>query len=218
MKVNDMKARLLNLEETFKKHESELTELDRAIGDGDHGVNMVRGFSSLKDKLDDSSMQSLFKSTGMALMSNVGGASGPLYGFSFVKMSAVTKDDMDNQDFITLIQAFAEAVESRGKVTLNEKTMYDVVARAAGGLPDGSIGTSFDIIQEVLTKLEDDALCFYDIGSSEMNVDMAIEMYEGNHRVLKVDAPIVEGSFIAAVKLSIGGSIDDALAEIKQSF
>lgn len=53
MKVNDMKARLLNLEETFKKHESELTELDRAIGDGDHGVNMVRGFSSLKDKLDD---------------------------------------------------------------------------------------------------------------------------------------------------------------------
>ncbi|HCQ3348781.1 TPA: DAK2 domain-containing protein, partial [Staphylococcus aureus] len=55
MKVNDMKARLLNLEETFKKHESELTELDRAIGDGDHGVNMVRGFSSLKDKLDDSS-------------------------------------------------------------------------------------------------------------------------------------------------------------------
>lgn len=46
-------------------------------------------------------------------------------------MSAVTKDDMDNQDFITLIQAFAEAVESRGKVTLNEKTMYDVVARAA---------------------------------------------------------------------------------------
>lgn len=49
-----------------------------------------------------------------------------------------------------------------------------------------------------------------------MNVDMAIEMC--NHRVLKVDAPIVEGSFIAAVKLSIGGSIDDALAEIKQSF
>ncbi len=131
MKVNDMKARLLNLEETFKKHESELTELDRAIGDGDHGVNMVRGFGRSKDKLDDSSMQSLFKSTGMALMSNVGGASGPLSGFSFVKMSAVTKDDMDNQDFITLIQAFANEVESRGKVTLNEKTMYDVVARAA---------------------------------------------------------------------------------------
>ncbi|HCZ4168688.1 TPA: PTS-dependent dihydroxyacetone kinase phosphotransferase subunit DhaM [Staphylococcus aureus] len=104
-----------------------------------------------------------------------------------------------------------------GTKSLLKQMAGDVDIIPIGGLPDGSIGTSFDIIQEVLTKLEDDALCFYDIGSSEMNVDMAIEMYDGNHRVLKVDAP-VEGSFIAAVKLSIGGSIDDALAEIKQSF
>ncbi|HDJ2942220.1 TPA: PTS-dependent dihydroxyacetone kinase phosphotransferase subunit DhaM [Staphylococcus aureus] len=105
-----------------------------------------------------------------------------------------------------------------GTKSLLKQMAGDVDIIPIGGLPDGSIGTSFDIIQEVLTKLEDDALCFYDIGSSEMNVDMAIEMYDGNHRVLKVDVPIVEGSFIAAVKLSIGGSIDDALAEIKQSF
>ncbi|HFQ1901164.1 PTS-dependent dihydroxyacetone kinase phosphotransferase subunit DhaM [Staphylococcus aureus] len=105
-----------------------------------------------------------------------------------------------------------------GTKSLLKQMAGDVDIIPIGGLPDGSIGTSFDIIQEVLTKLEDDALCFYDIGSSEMNVDMAIEMYDGNHRVLKVDALIVEGSFIAAVKLSIGGSIDDALAEIKQSF
>lgn len=105
-----------------------------------------------------------------------------------------------------------------GTKSLLKQMAGDVDIIPIGGLPDGSIGTSFDIIQEVLTKLEDDALCFYDIGSSEMNVDMAIEMYDGNHRVLKVDAPIVEVSFIAAVKLSIGGSIDDALAEIKQSF
>lgn len=105
-----------------------------------------------------------------------------------------------------------------GTKSLLKQMAGDVDIIPIGGLPDGSIGTSFDIIQEVLTKLEDDALCFYDIGSSEMNVDMAIEMYDGNHRVLKVAAPIVEGSFIAAVKLSIGGSIDDALAEIKQSF
>lgn len=105
-----------------------------------------------------------------------------------------------------------------GTKSLLKQMAGDVDIIPIGGLPDGSIGTSFDIIQEVLTKLEDDALCFYDIGSSEMNVDMAIEMYDGNYRVLKVDAPIVEGSFIVAVKLSIGGSIDDALAEIKQSF
>lgn len=107
---------------------------------------------------------------------------------------------------------------ANGTKSLLKQMAGDVDIIPIGGLPDGSIGTSFDIIQEALTKLDDDALCFYDIGSSEMNVDMAIEMYEGNHRVLKVDAPIVEGSFITAVKLSIGGSIDDALAEIKQSF
>ena len=115
---------------------------------------MVRGFSSLKDKLDDSSMQSLFKSTGMALMSNVGVHQDLLYGFSFVKMSAVTKDDMDNQDFITLIQAFAEAVESRGKVTLNEKTMYDVVARAAEKLENGETLT-FNDLQQLADNTKD---------------------------------------------------------------
>ncbi len=78
-----------------------------------------------------------------------------------------------------------------GTKSLLKQMAGDVDIIPIGGLPDGSIGTSFDIIQEVLTKLEDDALCFYDIGSSEMNVDMAIEMYDGNHRVLKVDAPIV---------------------------
>lgn len=62
-----------------------------------------------------------------------------------------------------------------GTKSLLKQMAGDVDIIPIGGLPDGSIGTSFDIIQEVLTKLEDDALCFYDIGSSEMNVDMAIE-------------------------------------------
>jgi len=78
MNVQDMKTRLLSLVETFKEKESELTDLDRAIGDGDHGVNMVRGFEALEQGLDDTDMKSLFKSTGMTLMSKVGGASGPL--------------------------------------------------------------------------------------------------------------------------------------------
>ncbi|MBE5663956.1 dihydroxyacetone kinase subunit L [Staphylococcus sp. SS60] len=154
MNVNDMKARLLQLEETFKTHESELTELDRAIGDGDHGVNMVRGFSSVKDKLDDSSMQALLKSTGMALMSNVGGASGPLYGFSFVKMASVAKDDMNRQDIITLIKTFAEAISARGKVTLNEKTMYDVVARVAEKLENGET-LSLNQLQQLADNTKD---------------------------------------------------------------
>ena len=96
MNVEQMKTQLLSLVDTFQNKESELTDLDRSIGDGDHGVNMERGFSHLKDNIDDKDMASLFKSTGMTLMSNIGGASGPLYGFSFVKMSNVVNDEIDN--------------------------------------------------------------------------------------------------------------------------
>lgn len=137
MDIQKMKQQLLDLETTFKEQEDALTELDRAIGDGDHGVNMLRGFESLKDKLDDSSMQSVFKSTGMCLMSNIGGASGPLYGFSFVKMAEVVKDDIDHNNLVELLETFTEAIAKRGKVELNEKTMYDVVARANEAVKKG---------------------------------------------------------------------------------
>lgn len=129
MDINTTKQHLLELENTFKEQEDTLTELDRAIGDGDHGVNMLRGFENLKDKVDDSSMKNLFKSTGMTLMSNIGGASGPLYGFSFVKMAEVFSDDIDHDNLVTLLETFTEAIAKRGKVELNEKTMYDLVAR-----------------------------------------------------------------------------------------
>ncbi|MDK3625714.1 dihydroxyacetone kinase subunit DhaL [Staphylococcus pseudintermedius] len=137
MDVATLKERLLALKETFETEEEALTELDRAIGDGDHGVNMRRGFEALPDQLDDSSMQALFKTTGMTLMSKVDGASGPLYGFSFVKMAQVANDEIDHDNLVELLKAFEEAVAQRGKVTLNEKTMYDVIARAREAVEQG---------------------------------------------------------------------------------
>lgn len=134
MNVEQMKTQLLSLADTFQDKESELTDLDRSIGDGDHGVNMERGFSHLKDNIDDKDMASLFKSTGMTLMSNIGGASGPLYGFSFVKMSNVVNDEIDKDNLKELLKTFADAIAQRGKVELNEKTMYDVVERASEAL------------------------------------------------------------------------------------
>lgn len=130
MEVAEMKERLLQLAETFAEQEAHLTELDRAIGDGDHGVNMLRGFKALPDQIDDSSMAQLFKSTGMTLMSQIGGASGPLYGFSFVKMSQVVDDDFSKEQLPNVLEAFAEAVAQRGKVERGEKTMFDVIDRA----------------------------------------------------------------------------------------
>ena len=130
MEVAEMKERLLQLAETFAEQEAHLTELDREIGDGDHGVNMLRGFKALSNQIDDSSMAQLFKSTGMTLMSQIGGASGPLYGFSFVKMSQVVDDDFSKEQLPNVLEAFAEAVAQRGKVERGEKTMFDVIDRA----------------------------------------------------------------------------------------
>ena len=88
---------------------------------------------------------------------------------------------------------------------------------AQGGI-NGEIGTSFDDIHQLLNGLNDDAICFYDIGSAEMNLDMAIEMYNGKNQMIKVDAPIVEGSFTDAVKLSVGGTLEDTIEEVKNHF
>ncbi|MGV3244839.1 dihydroxyacetone kinase subunit DhaL [Staphylococcus sp. 11261D007BR] len=136
-----LKQRLLQLKTTFQEQEETLTELDRAIGDGDHGVNMKRGFEALAEKIDGRSIASLLKSTGMTLMSNIGGASGPLYGFSFVKMSQVVNEEIDHDTLVEMLTAFAEAVAQRGKVELNEKTMYDVIESARQAIANGETVT-----------------------------------------------------------------------------
>lgn len=146
MNVSELKERLLNLVDVFEEKESLLTELDRAIGDGDHGVNMLRGFKALPEKLDDSSISALLKSTGMTLMSNIGGASGPLYGFSFVKMSQVVGDEIEKENLKTLLNTFSEAVAQRGKVELNEKTMYDVIERTNEAVNNGETLSFEDLV------------------------------------------------------------------------
>lgn len=146
MEVAEMKERLLQLAETFDEQEAHLTELDRAIGDGDHGVNMLRGFKALPDQIDDSSMAQLFKSTGMTLMSQIGGASGPLYGFSFVKMAQVVDEDFSKEQLPNVLEAFAEAVAQRGKVERGEKTMFDVIDRAREAVANGE-GVTLEVLQ-----------------------------------------------------------------------
>ncbi|WP_349420929.1 dihydroxyacetone kinase subunit DhaL [Staphylococcus felis] len=155
MDKTTLKQRLLQLKETFQDQEETLTELDRAIGDGDHGVNMRRGFEALEEKIDDNSVASILKSTGMTLMSNIGGASGPLYGFSFVKMAQVVQEDEINHDQLTqLLAAFSEAVAQRGKVELNEKTMYDVIERARQAVENHE-SVTLEVLQNFANETKD---------------------------------------------------------------
>lgn len=112
-----------------------LTELDNVIGDGDHGINMARGFEEVEKKLPDMADKDIgaaLKMVGMTLVSKVGGASGPLYGTAFMKAGAALegKKEMDLQDFLQALQAAVDGVMMRGKSTTGEKTMLDAMEPA----------------------------------------------------------------------------------------
>lgn len=107
-----------------------LTELDNVIGDGDHGINLARGFCEVEKKLplmEDKDIGAIFKGTGMTLVSTVGGASGPLYGTALMQAGKVVagKSEITMADFIAVMQAAIEGVMLRGKSTAGEKTMLD---------------------------------------------------------------------------------------------
>ncbi|GAB3068009.1 dihydroxyacetone kinase phosphoryl donor subunit DhaM [Salinicoccus sesuvii] len=107
---------------------------------------------------------------------------------------------------------------AEGTKALISQMAKKTVVQASGGM-DGGIGTSVDQINDMLRYVQEDTICFYDIGSSKMNLEMAVEMYEGNHTLHISEAPIVEGSFLAAVENSIGTEIHtiiDKLNEMKK--
>lgn len=112
-----------------------LTELDRPIGDNDHGINMAKGFTEVKKKLPSLKGQdlgSIFKTVGMTLVSTVGGSSGPLYGTAFMKMgmSLTAKKEMSFAEFLTAFKAGVEGVGQRGRSAAEEKTMLDAMIPA----------------------------------------------------------------------------------------
>lgn len=117
----------------MQENKAYLTELDQAIGDSDHGINMSRGFQEVSNKLEQSTYEdvaAVLKDVAMTLMSKVGGASGPLYGTAFLKMSMAVKgkDTVDKEAFAAGLEAAAQGIQQRGKSTAGEKTMVDVWA------------------------------------------------------------------------------------------
>lgn len=104
---------------------------------------------------------------------------------------------------------------AEGTKSLIEQMAGDVTIHATGGVNDGEdIGTNINQIVDMLESVEDDTICFFDIGSSMMNLEMAVEMYEGKHTLHIANAPIVEGAFLAAVEISTGKNTDDILEQL----
>lgn len=119
----------------IRRNADMLTNLDRQIGDADHGANMQRGMERVC-KIDfdaEPDMSAILRKTGMTLVSSVGGASGPLYGTFFIRMSAALKGvkpredgSVDPRQFGQALRAGAEGIRDRGKAELGDKTMLDV--------------------------------------------------------------------------------------------
>ncbi|HIY65555.1 MAG TPA: dihydroxyacetone kinase subunit L [Candidatus Agrococcus pullicola] len=133
----DVAAWMQRAARVVAEHESALTALDRAIGDGDHGANMQRGFTAVASKLESESDPGLpadvLKVVATTLISTVGGASGPLYGTAFLKGSIAIagQESLDGLGLAAFLRAAAEGVQARGKAERGDKTMVDAWLPAA---------------------------------------------------------------------------------------
>lgn len=127
-----------------------LTDLDSAIGDADHGINMARGMAavgSLIDTAEADAIGPLFKKVGMTLVSSVGGASGPLYGTFFMKFgtAAASTDVLEISQLAASLRAGFDGILARGKAELGDKTMVDAMSPALDALDAGiAAGDSVD--------------------------------------------------------------------------
>jgi phosphoenolpyruvate---glycerone phosphotransferase subunit DhaL len=125
-----------------------LTDLDAAIGDGDHGANMDRGMRAVLVALDDTrpaTAAALLNKVGMTLVSTVGGASGPLFGTFFLRAGASFGDtaEISLAQLAAALRAGLEGIVARGKAEAGDKTMYDALAPAVHAL-DSAVSESLD--------------------------------------------------------------------------
>ena len=123
--VNNLIDWINNFSAKIEQNKQYLSDLDTAIGDGDHGFNMSRGMNAVSQKLDlePKTITDAFKQIAMTLISTVGGASGPLYGTAFLEMAkkSATSDDIDE-----LLDAALAGIKKRGGAKPGDKTMVDV--------------------------------------------------------------------------------------------
>jgi len=126
---------LAKMDQAVESHREYLTELDSAIGDADHGINMSRGFMKAQEKIKAGAyteVGGVFKDVAMTLMGSVGGASGPLYGTLFMRMSMKfgTKQEVNSTDFVEAFEEGLKGILALGKAQLEDKTMVDALMPA----------------------------------------------------------------------------------------
>lgn len=137
----DLRAELVKaVAATIDRHADELTTLDQAIGDGDHGINMKRGFDAVLADVANLSAKpwpDFLKGVGTMLVMKVGGASGPLYGTLFMALGKDLPAEPGRDDLIRAFRGAIVAVQARGKSERGQKTMLDVLIPVAEALERG---------------------------------------------------------------------------------
>ena len=141
---------LENTAAVLNENKDYLTQLDSPIGDADHGINMSRGFKKVLEKLPsvvDKDIGNILQTTGMALISSVGGASGPLYGTFFMRsgVALMSKEELSNEDLFKLFQAGVDGIVQRGRAQVGDKTMFDAWSPALQAL-NGSLKNGNDTV------------------------------------------------------------------------
>ncbi|MTJ84056.1 MAG: dihydroxyacetone kinase subunit L [Telmatospirillum sp.] len=131
---------ILSTARLIEQNAQHLSDLDAAIGDGDHGANMSRGFQAVAKKLEGDAkaddLGALFKVTGMTLLSTVGGASGPLYGGFFLDLGkqCASRAALDAKDLADVLDSGLADIQRRGKAQPGDKTMVDALAPAIAAM------------------------------------------------------------------------------------
>ncbi|SMF55196.1 dihydroxyacetone kinase DhaL subunit [Tistlia consotensis] len=163
MAPDDLRDLIARSAATIAAHEEELTSLDRAIGDGDHGANMKRGFSAVAEQADALAglpLGEALQKAGMTLIMKVGGASGPLYGSLLMAMGKALPDGgpADLAGVAAMLAAGVEAVKARGKSDAGAKTMLDVLVPLARALQSADAGTAAAAAIATARRTADEAL------------------------------------------------------------
>jgi len=153
-----IKRIIAKIAETMRKQKDYLSRLDAAIGDGDHGVSMVRGFNEAElrlDRLEYNRIGPILKNVGITLTSTIGGATGPLFGSIFLKagQAAGEKEEINLEDLAQMFQASLNGVVGLGKAKVGEKTLVDALSPAVE-----SLKKSLKQKKSLLAALEDAVL------------------------------------------------------------
>lgn len=178
--------------EQLLENKTYLSELDTAIGDGDHGNNLARGANALKEKLDGNdydAITDLFKDIGMVLVSKVGGASGPLYGSAFIGMAKATKDN-EQPELAAVLEAGLEGIQKRGKAEAGEKTMVDEWIPVVDAVKNNSL--TKESIEEAVEK------------TKPMKATKGRASYLGDRSIDHIDPGAMSSSYLFKTMLEAG--------------